>query len=373
VSPATALGPADLLRLLRRDAGLDLTALKPTADGESGSAYWVTDRAGEVLLLKLLPGPAAAGLSYLRALAAVVDRLRERGYPAPRLRAAGQAAGLVFWIQERADGTTLTAPSGRPDADRILAALPELIRLNDAQAGLGTSSGGPVPDGSVPDGSVPGSGAQLSWRGLIRQTLTEGGAGYCRPETLAGRADTRDLLEVLRRVADSCCDAVPAATDFVHYDFSPSNLLGSVRPDHRPASAGSAVTGPASTGPASTGSASTGTAITAVIDINPPVLAGDRAFDLATMLFYCYEHDELRRLLRARLLELASARAARAYLAHMVLRQTDWSLRFYPDAESTRYFLRLARLVTADIDDGARFGTAGGTAASGTPASGTQS
>jgi hypothetical protein len=28
-----------------------------------------------------------------------------------------------------------------------------------------------------------------------------------------------------------------------------------------------------------------------VIDINPPVLAGDRAFDLATPLFSCYDHD----------------------------------------------------------------------------------
>ena len=30
------------------------------------------------------------------------------------------------------------------------------------------------------------------------------------------------------------------------------------------------------------------------IDVNPPVLAGDRAFDLATLLFYCYDHDGVR-------------------------------------------------------------------------------
>jgi hypothetical protein len=34
-----------------------------------------------------------------------------------------------------------------------------------------------------------------------------------------------------------------------------------------------------------------GTAITGVIDINPPVLAGDCAFDLVTLLFYSYDHD----------------------------------------------------------------------------------
>jgi len=336
VSPAAAPGPADLLGLLRRDAGLGLTALEPTADGESGSTYWVTDGAGEVLLLKLLPGPATAGLRYLQALAAVVDRLRDRGFPAPRWRAAGQAAGQVFWIQERAEGTALISAAGRPDAGRILSALPELVRLNDAQAGLGTSPGDSAApgDSADPDGFPPGSGSPPSWPALIRQTLTEGGAGYCRPETLGARADTRDLLEALRRVADSCCDAVPAAADFVHYDFSPANLLGNGRPD--------------------------GPAISAVIDINPPVLAGDRAFDLATLLFYCYDHDEIRRRLQARLLELAEPAAARAYLAHLVLRQADWSLRFYPDAEPTRHFMRLARRVTADIDDGARFGAAGG-------------
>jgi hypothetical protein len=86
------------------------------------------------------------------------------------------------------------------------------------------------------------------------------------------------------------------------------------------------------------------------IDINPPVLAGDRAFDLATLLFYLYDHDELRDLLHARLMDLAGPQAARAYLAHMVLRQVDWSLRFHPAAMATRRHLNLARLVTADID-----------------------
>lgn len=86
-----------------------------------------------------------------------------------------------------------------------------------------------------------------------------------------------------------------------------------------------------------------------MIDINPPVLAGDRAFDLATLLFYHYDHDQIRDLLRARLLDLAGPRAAAAYLAHMVLRQVDWSLRHHPAAPTTRRHLRLARLVTDDI------------------------
>lgn len=83
--------------------------------------------------------------------------------------------------------------------------------------------------------------------------------------------------------------------------------------------------------------------------INPPVLAGDRAFDLATLLIYCYDHHRTRGPLTARLLELAGPQAASAYLAHMIIRQVDWSLRHHPDAPATRRHLRLARLIIADI------------------------
>jgi streptomycin 6-kinase len=86
-----------------------------------------------------------------------------------------------------------------------------------------------------------------------------------------------------------------------------------------------------------------------VIDIDPPALAGDRAFDVATLLFYLYDLDAVRGRLWTRMLELACRDAARAYLAHMVLRQVDWSLRFHPAAAATRHYGRLARRVVADI------------------------
>ena len=124
---------------------------------------------------------------------------------------------------------------------------------------------------------------------------------------------------MLRRIGDRCGPAIPDSGDFVHYDFTPANLL------------------------------SDGTAITGVIDINPPILTGDRAFDLATLLFYHYDHAEIRSSLRARLLDLAGRRATAAYLAHMVLRQVDWSLRHHPAATATRRHLRLARLIITDI------------------------
>jgi aminoglycoside phosphotransferase (APT) family kinase protein len=124
---------------------------------------------------------------------------------------------------------------------------------------------------------------------------------------------------MLRRIGDRCGPAIPDGEDFVHYDFTLANLL------------------------------SDATAITGVIDINPPILTGDRAFDLATLLFYHYDHHEIRDSLGARLLDLAGPRTTRAYLAHMALRQVDWSLRYHPAATATQRHLRLARIIITNI------------------------
>jgi hypothetical protein len=295
----TGLSPGELRRLIRQHSGLDFAALTPASGGESGTAFWVTDRAGTV---KVMPGAGPEAVSHLCALDLVLTRLRDRGYPAPRFHAVGHAPGLVFWVQQRLPGSVVDHGRERPDGRALARLLPELLRLNDAQAGLGTGPGG--------------------WPALLSRTLITGGDGYCLHSTLQARPDTRGLLRILRGIGDRCGPAIPAGDDFVHYDFTLANVL------------------------------TDGAAITGVIDINPPVLAGDRAFDLATLLFYLYDHDEIRGLLRARLLELAGPHATRAYLAHMVLRQVDWSLRHHPTASATQRHLRLARLVTADIDHG---------------------
>jgi len=294
------LSPEELRRIVQKQSGLDVAALTPASGGESRTAFWVTDRTGRVSVLKIMPGAGPGVVSHLRAVGLVLTRLRDRGYPAPRLHAIGHAPGLVFWVQQRLPGSVVDHGQQRPDGAALARLLPELLRLNDAQAGLGTGPGG--------------------WPGLLTRTLTTGGDGYCLHSTLQARPPPRGLLRVLRRIGDRCGPAIPAGDDFVHYDFTLANLL------------------------------TDGTAITGVIDINPPVLAGDRAFDLATLLFYLYDHDGIRDLLRARLLELAGPQAARAYLAHMVLRQVDWSLRHHPTAPATQRHLDLARLITADID-----------------------
>lgn len=291
--------PAELLRVLRDEAGLSLATLAPVGAGESGAAFWVTDHAGTAGLLKIMPGPAARALTSLRALEVMVNRLRERGYPAAPLTTFGRTAAFGFWIQQRLPGQPLDRRPGFPDLPRLATLLPELIRLNDLQAGLATGPGG--------------------WRALLVRTLTEGGDGYCLHATLAARPDSRDVLQAVRDIGARCGPAIPPGTDFMHYDFTPTNLLAD------------------------------GATITGVIDINAPVIPGDRAFDLATLLFYVYDHDGIRARLGARLLELAGYQAARAYLAHIVLRQVDWSVRHHPTAAATRRHLRLGRRVITDI------------------------
>jgi len=283
VRPRRPVTAADRLRrLLREQAGIELAMLVPADGGESGSTYLAT---GPSRVLKLTRNADA-----LAALTEVVDKLRGRGYPAARIYASGEVDGMGFWLQERLPGTV---------SDGQVPAISELLRLNDAQAGLG-------------DGAH-----RLSE--VLATTLTAGGDGYCVHATLAARPDTRDLLATLRRTADRWLAAVPERDDYVHFDFTLANLL------------------------------TDGSRITAVIDINPPALTGDRAFDLATLLFYLYDHDDIRDRLRARALELAGDRALRVYLAHMVLRQVDWSLRHHPHARATQHHLRLARLVAAEL------------------------
>ena len=83
-----------------------------------------------------MPGAAPEAAGHLRALDAVLARLRDRGYPAPRFRAVGHVPGLVFWVQQRLPGAALDS-AGEPDRAALARLLPELLRLNDAQAGLG--------------------------------------------------------------------------------------------------------------------------------------------------------------------------------------------------------------------------------------------
>ena len=93
-----------MLLALREQAGLDLAALVPADGGESASTFLATGWDGMVGVLKISPDAVGNSVGRLREL---VTGLRRRGYPAARLLASGQVAGLTFWLQERLPGTVL--------------------------------------------------------------------------------------------------------------------------------------------------------------------------------------------------------------------------------------------------------------------------
>ena len=84
-------------RAAREQAGLDLVSLVP-AGGESGAAFWLHEREGATWMLKIAPGPASQGGELAARARGVTGRLRDRGYPAPRVRAIGLGGGSAFWI-----------------------------------------------------------------------------------------------------------------------------------------------------------------------------------------------------------------------------------------------------------------------------------
>lgn len=49
-----------------------------------------------------MPDAPPGAADYLRELDAVLARLRDRGYPAPRFRIISRLPRLVFWVQPRA-------------------------------------------------------------------------------------------------------------------------------------------------------------------------------------------------------------------------------------------------------------------------------
>jgi aminoglycoside phosphotransferase (APT) family kinase protein len=73
--------------------------------------------------------------------------------------------------------------------------------------------------------------------------------------------------------------------------------------------------------------------------------AGDCTFDIATLLFYSYDVPEMREQLWHYALARASLKLLSVYMAHLILRQVDWSLRYHDQATSERYIIRSQRLL----------------------------
>jgi thiamine kinase-like enzyme len=203
----------------------------------------------------------------------------------------GNVHGYSYAIQE-------TLP-GVPMGEVTLPVLPQLLQLNGLQTGLATSK-------------------QREWPGPVVDTVLEGGDGYCLLDSLRTYSSTTaELLHVLQAIVLAHRNEQFETNDVVHFDFNPSNIL------------------------IENGQ------ISGVIDWEG-TCTGDGTFDLATLLFYAYDALDVREHLLHAIWKRVSPAILSVYMAHLILRQVDWSIRYHNPA-TVDYYLRVAGDVLRDV------------------------
>jgi hypothetical protein len=276
------------------------------ARGAQG-AYRLRDATGAECVLKWQPGASRPG--RIAAEVPLLDRLRAAGYPVPRYVAFGVLDDPVgrYTVQERLPGESAWGLSGP--------ALEDALALNDLQAGAGAGLLAP----SLPAGLEP----YEPWHRRLPRLTLEGDEGFCRVDAMpAYSAAAAALLERVQEYVAGRARLLEArpGDDVVHFDFGGPNIL--VERGR----------------------------VSGVVDWAP--LPGDRAFDLATLLFYDGYYADVpatRARVRARALELIDAETFGVYLCHMVHREADWAVRHDDDATIARA-LAVCDAALADLD-----------------------
>ena len=276
---------AALIRSINRAHDVEYTLLERANSGESG-AWIIVDPAERRFILKI-----GSGIEFRPEVAAKVTKtLRSFDYPAPRYELIGTFEEQRYAIQELMPGKRLL------DSELTPQIISRLIELNRTHRGRAPST-------------------NSDWMATLRHSLTEGFEDYCRLDAM--REHSPDLLRFLQGIAEANLDAPHPANDVVHWDFHHGNILVD------------------------------GNDVTGVVDWDG-VRTGDASFDLATLLFYLYPHREARKPLLDEAFAHSSRDAFQIYLAHMIVRQLDWSIRKHPP-ETLAYFRRNADGIVRDL------------------------
>jgi aminoglycoside phosphotransferase (APT) family kinase protein len=286
VPPHQQSEPAPLLAAINRRHGVSLTLAGRAPGGESGSAWIVEGPGGARYLLK-----ADSGSEFrIDDAIAITSCLRERGYPLPAYRFSGRDGETRYIVRELIAGEPMQL-SGKHVA--------RLLELNDLQTDAA-------------------AGIATDWPAAIIESVLNGFRDWCVLDTLRYHsAETAAMLAKLQALVQANAAGTYRTTDAVHFDFNTANILVD------------------------------GDRIAGVIDWEG-ARAGDRAFDIATLLFYHHGDVAVRRLLWQRALAIASRGAMVLYLAHMIVRQVDWSIRRH-SAEVADVYIAAARIVMNEI------------------------
>ena len=287
--PLDAHGIEALVTAINREHATSFVADGAFRGGEGPGAYRLRDERG-VAVLKVVDDNA---LARLPAVAEATDELRHRGYPAARYLRFGSHDGTGWVLQEFLSGEPIFDAYRPAHINRVL-------ELNAMQSDF------PV---ALPD----------DWPGLVSSAVVDGGDGFCLHETMREySSEASDLLDELVDLTRSNVAGVQPRRDLVHLDFTGANVLA-VEDD-----------------------------ITGVIDFEAARL-GDRGFDLVAFQYYLFENEAWRRPMWDAALEISGPSGLKVYFAHMILRQSEWSMRFH-DAKTVRDVLDRSRRVLDELD-----------------------
>lgn len=278
----------ELLRYINATHKTTFELIERYTDGEQG-AFAIRDLQGNRYVLKWQPD--ISSLQHLQDAKTVTDLLRGTGYPAPSyLFVEGMQEG-IYSLQ--------SALPGKPLYRLDEAFVPQLFALNALQIGR----------------AVPGL---RDWHHEVVTTVLYGGDGYCLHESLQHySANTRNMLARLQELVVAYKDEPHKKYDIVHGDFQPYNILVARQ------------------------------YVSGVIDWDA-VHAGDCVFDLVTLLFYAYDDLRVRKQLWDSIVQRCSQKVLSVYMAHMILRQIDWSLRHHSQEVIERY-VRMSESILCDI------------------------
>lgn len=257
--------------------------------GEQG-AYGLVDAAGRRYVLKWQPG--ADHLECALYAQAVTEQLRLQGYPAPAYRFIGATLGGTYSIQQALPGAPMQRVS--------LQYLPRILQLQALHA-------------------VQAPPGPRDWPREIIRTVMQGGKGYCLHGSLQQHSlETASMLRALQGLVATHQHSIAETNEIVHFDFQPANFL--IHQD----------------------------TISGIVDWEG-VCAGDSAFDLATLLFYCYDDRAVCDYLWEHTLARRPIQVLSVYLAPLILRQVDWSLCHHEALISNHYIAR-SRALLAEIE-----------------------